>query len=316
MRFSIVIPTRRRPRQLAACLESLAAIEYPRTDFEVIVVDDGGGVPAAVIERARATINVRLVTQEHLGPATARNRGVDAATGTWIAFTDDDCTVDRGWLRALEGALIESPDALVGGGTVVAGGSSAYDVASQNVLDFLYEYFGRSEAAPALQFFATNNVACRRELLLSLGGFDESFPRAAAEDRDLCERWREAGRPLLYQEGARVTHHLNSSLSRYVRQHLRYGQGASYLRLARRRRGHVSPKVEPLTFYIRLVTFPLRRGITLRAAGLMMLAILSQAAYVAGFYSERMLAIFGRRLKHRSRNGDPVVVPEPGQSAP
>lgn len=316
MKFSIVIPTRRRPRHLSACLESLTALEYPRTDFEVIVVDDGGGIPAAIIEQARATINVRVVTQEHRGPATARNRGVAAATGACIAFTDDDCTVDRGWLRALERALEARPDAFVGGVTVVSGGGSVYDVASQNVLDFLYEYFESIPAPTTLRFFATNNVACRRDLLLSLGGFDETFPRAAAEDRDLCERWHEAGRPFHYEEQARVTHHLDSSLSRYVRQHLRYGQGANYLRSARRRRGHSAPRVEPLTFYVKLVAFPLRRGLTVRSLRLMMLAVLSQVAYGSGYYSERLLNLLWRRAPRpeRDEESEPAAVPEAGRS--
>ena len=43
--FSIVIPTYRRPHQLASCLRSLARLDYPRNDFEVVVVDDGGEGP-------------------------------------------------------------------------------------------------------------------------------------------------------------------------------------------------------------------------------------------------------------------------------
>lgn len=315
MKFSVVIPTRRRHRQLADCLASLGAMDYPRTDFEVIVVDDGGGMPAEVIERARATITVRLVTQAHHGPATARNRGVAAATGTWIAFTDDDCTVDRGWLRAFEAALTENPEAFVGGGTIVAGGGSVYDVASQNIVDFLYEYFESAPAPTPLRFFATNNAACRRDVLLALGGFDESFPRAAAEDRDLCERWSESGRMLQYVDGARVTHHLGSSLARYWRQHLRYGQGANYLRTARTRRGHTAPRVEPLAFYARLVGYPLRQGVTARTLRLALLAFLSQAAYGIGYYAERALNRVVRRGRPATAPApEPAVVPEPEPS--
>lgn len=293
MKFSVVIPTRRRPQHLRACLESLAAVDYPRTDFEVIVVDDGGGVPADLIEHARQRLTLRLLTQEHQGPATARNFGVASARGTYVAFTDDDCTVDRNWLRAMEAALLDHPDAIVGGATLSSTGSSVYAVASQEIVDFLYEYY--AEAPTKLRFFATNNVACRRDLLLSMGGFDESFPRAAAEDRDLCERWNDAGRPFHFENQAIATHHLESSLTHYVRQHLRYGQGATHLNRARQQRGHNGPKLEPLSFYFRLVTFSLRRGISLRAIGLAVLAFLSQVAYGLGYYSERLLVAARRR---------------------
>ena len=43
--FSIVVPTYRRPDRLAACVESLAALDYPRERFQIIVVDDGSGNP-------------------------------------------------------------------------------------------------------------------------------------------------------------------------------------------------------------------------------------------------------------------------------
>lgn len=311
MNFSVVIPTRRRPRQLSRCLDSIAALDYPRAEFEVVVVDDGGGLPADLIERARRAIAVRLVTQEHFGPATARNRGVAAAVGTWIAFTDDDCTVDRGWLRAFDRALHAHPDAIVGGGTISTGLGTPYDVASQNIVDFLYEYYASSPTP--LRFFATNNAACRRDLLLSLGGFDESFPRAAAEDRDLCERWNEAGRPFHFEPDAMVTHHLDSSLARFVRQHVRYGQGANYLWQARQRRGHTMPRSEPVTFYARLIGFPFRRGLSWSSLRLAALAFLSQVAYVAGFLTERALsATRPQRAAADDSDALPGAVPEPG----
>ena len=100
MRFSVIVPTRGRPEALRACLESLVALEYPRAEYEVIVVDDGAGVDPGLIDAVAGRMRARLIEQEHLGPATARNRGVMAALGEVIAFTDDDCTVDPTWLTA------------------------------------------------------------------------------------------------------------------------------------------------------------------------------------------------------------------------
>ena len=216
-------------------------------------------------------------------------------------------------LAVLERALVEHPGAMVGGLTRNAAGSTVYAAASQNVVDFLYEYYAASPTS--LRFFATNNAACRRDLLLALGGFDESFPRAAAEDRDFCERWHEAGRPLQFAAGAGVTHHLHSSLFSYVRQHLRYGQGATYLRQARQRRGHALPRVEPLGFYLQLVTFALRRGVSARALGLTALATLSQAAYVAGYLTERLRVRLRLAPSEPAKPAKPVeAVPEPSRA--
>jgi GT2 family glycosyltransferase len=302
LKFSVVIPTRDRPRELAACLESIAGLEYPYADFEVIVVDDGGDLDASVLEQARQSINVRLLKQQRpRGPASARNRGVAAAHGQYIAFTDDDCIVDPGWLRAMEAALESNPDAMVGGTTLSSQDSSLFAVASQNVLDFLYDHYASMPSR--YRYFATNNLACRRDAFRRLGGFDESFPRAAAEDRDLCERWNDAGRRFHQEPSAVVTHHVRSSFTRYVAQHFRYGRGADSLMKARERRGSVPPR-EPAGFFARLIAFPLRQGVSLHNLALAALAAMSQAAYGAGYYVERTL---GRLKPPTLPTGEPVL---------
>jgi len=60
---SIIVPTNRRPDRLAGCVQSLAALDYPRERFEVIVVDDGSeNPPEAELMRIRDRIRVTLVT--------------------------------------------------------------------------------------------------------------------------------------------------------------------------------------------------------------------------------------------------------------
>lgn len=90
--FSIVVPTYRRPQALRRCLAALSRLDYPRERFEVLVVDDGSDEsPEPIVTEARGTVNARLIQQDHAGPARARNRGAAEATGTFLAFTDDDC---------------------------------------------------------------------------------------------------------------------------------------------------------------------------------------------------------------------------------
>jgi glycosyltransferase involved in cell wall biosynthesis len=61
--FSIIIPTYNRPRQLTACLEALARLDYLRNRFEVIIVDDGSKVlPEAVVASCR---DQRLLKENH-----------------------------------------------------------------------------------------------------------------------------------------------------------------------------------------------------------------------------------------------------------
>jgi glycosyltransferase involved in cell wall biosynthesis len=81
---SVVIPTRNRPGQTAAAVESALAQTLP--PHEIIVVDDGSDEPLPL-----SYPGVRVLRQaERRGAAAARNRGIDAATGTWVAFLDSD----------------------------------------------------------------------------------------------------------------------------------------------------------------------------------------------------------------------------------
>jgi glycosyltransferase involved in cell wall biosynthesis len=81
--ISIIIPTYRRPQQLTRCLEAIACLEYPRDEFEVIVVDDGGQTQLDHIVRSFTDrrVAVSLLRQPHAGPAAARNAGTERARG-------------------------------------------------------------------------------------------------------------------------------------------------------------------------------------------------------------------------------------------
>lgn len=84
---SVVIPTFDRARVLPRALESVMAQSRPPT--EVIVVDDGSTDDTAelVVDRFPTT---RLIRQENRGVSAARNRGIEAAAGEWIALLDSD----------------------------------------------------------------------------------------------------------------------------------------------------------------------------------------------------------------------------------
>ena len=93
---SVVIPTFNRARQVQAALKSVLAQTY--REFEVIVVDDGStdGTKNVFQQLARAENDgdnqVRYIFQPNQGQSAARNRGVEAARGEWIAFLDSDDT--------------------------------------------------------------------------------------------------------------------------------------------------------------------------------------------------------------------------------
>jgi glycosyltransferase involved in cell wall biosynthesis len=285
--YSVVVPTFQRADALERCLAALAAQTLECDRFEVIVVDDGSRVsPRAVVERAAAVLDVRLLEQSNAGPASARNAGARAARGEYVVFTDDDCRPDPGWLRAIDATAARHPGCAIGGRVVNALGDGLYSTASQLLIEFLYDYFNVDETGG--RFFITSNLAFPTCSFHAVGGFDVSFPLAAAEDRDLCDRWREAGHAMVYCEDA-VVHHAHAlGLRSFCRQHFNYGRGAYHLHRARARRGEHPLRVEPPHFYSRLVGYPFRRGAGTHTVALSALMALSQGVYVTGYLAERI----------------------------
>ncbi|HET9856656.1 MAG TPA: glycosyltransferase family A protein, partial [Chthoniobacterales bacterium] len=104
--FSVIIPTFDRPEHLRGSLESLVKQQFPKDRFEVIVVDDGGTIPAqTVVAEYEQRIFVIVYRQKRAGAAAARNAGALEARAKYLAFMDDDCRADPEWLRELETAF-------------------------------------------------------------------------------------------------------------------------------------------------------------------------------------------------------------------
>jgi glycosyltransferase involved in cell wall biosynthesis len=278
MSVSIVIPSYNRPDRLALCLSALAKLDGG--PYEIVVVDDGSAEPLAPV-CAQYGANVRCIRQENAGPAKARNTGARAAGGDFIAFTDDDCQPAPGWIRALLAAHAGDPLRLVGGRVDNLLTGNVFAAASQSLCDYLYDYFGAD--AGAAPFFTSNNMGCARRRFEEIGGFDETFPLAAAEDREFGMRWRETGGQLVYAPEAVVGHAHHLTLGRFWRQHRNYGRGARHLHKVIDRRGTSRPRLESARFYLGLVSYPIRtrqRGGLSQAA----LLVLSQVAMTRGYF--------------------------------
>jgi GT2 family glycosyltransferase len=284
--FSIIIPTYSRPAQLEACLQAICRIEYPRDRLEVIVVDDDSETALEpVVAPFRSRLDVSLLRQARAGPGAARNAGAERARGDFLAFTDDDCLPEPGWLTALAEVLLRSPECMVGGATVNALPGNLCSTTSQLITDVVYRHYNADPEKA--RFLASNNLALPAGRFRAIGGFDPTF--RTAEDRELCDRWLHGGNRIEYQPGARVRHaHVLTPWS-FCRQHFGYGRGAE--RYHRRRAGRGSSgALTDLRFHFNignwlwhpLLSMPPRRRVPV--AGLL---ALWQTANLAGFLWER-----------------------------
>lgn len=100
MKFSIIIPAWNEEDFVGAAVGALQAQDYPRNQFEIIVVDNNSTDGTA--EAARKAGADKVVKETEQGTNMARNRGVKEARGKMLAFLDADCIPPPDWLRHLE----------------------------------------------------------------------------------------------------------------------------------------------------------------------------------------------------------------------
>jgi glycosyltransferase involved in cell wall biosynthesis len=228
VRFSIIVPTYNRPVALARCLNSMLLLDYPESNWELIVVNDGG---KPFGEDVRATLaqvpQTKIVSLAKSGPAVARNAGAKAARGNYLVFTDDDCAVTPKWLRQFELAFEKHHYDGVGGLSLNPYPDNIPASTWQHYLEFLIAFFHDNDGNALL--LPTNNVAYRRSVFESLGGFDETFPLAAAEDIEFGYRLAGHGFRQVYDSAINVWHDHRSTYAGYLGQQFRYGRGGYYL---------------------------------------------------------------------------------------
>lgn len=228
-RISVVVPAYNAAATIAACLAGCQAQRLPA--HEIIVVDDGSTDATATL--AADAPGVRVLAQENAGPAAARNRGADAATGAWVAFTDSDCVPDPGWLEALAACMDDA--------TVAVGGT--YGIANpghwlaRGVHAEIQSRHARIFEGQPVDFLGSFNVAYRREAIVGAGGFDTRFAAASGEDNDLAYRLADHGGLLRFSHFARVAHHHPTRVGAYLRTQARHGYWRALLYRIHFRRG-------------------------------------------------------------------------------
>lgn len=287
--FTVVVPAYNRPEALRSCLQALVGQDFDRGSFEVIVVDDGSPIPLqSVLDSFDSLLFIKCIRQPNSGPATARNVGAAHARGRFLAFTDDDCRPSPSWLTCLAMRISRLPHSLVGGYTANALPANPFSTASQMLIDSMNRFYNANP--DSARFVASNNICLSVAQFQSLGGFNPRFRRAAAEDRDLCYRWLEDQRQIVFAPEAQVSHAHHLSLGSFFAQHYHYGSGAFFFRADRARRSRSALQIEPLGFYLGLLIYPLRQPSSQPFLLTALLVALAQVANTVGFFREALHA--------------------------
>jgi O-antigen biosynthesis protein len=219
-RVSVVICSHNGAATIGDCLEGIAALDYP--DYEAIVVDDGSTDDTAEIAEG---FGVHIIRTENRGLSSARNTGLEAASGEIVAYLDDDARPDPHWLQYLAATFMTTPHAGVGGPNVPPAGADILEASMAEApggpIHVLFSD-GEAEHIPGC------NMAFRRMALEDVGGFDPQF-RAAGDDVDMCWRLHDQGGTLGFSPAAMVWHRRRRSVPAYLRQQRGYGAAEALL---------------------------------------------------------------------------------------
>jgi glycosyltransferase involved in cell wall biosynthesis len=211
LRFSIVLCTRNRAHILCDALESIARVDYPKDDFELVVVNNASTDDTAkrVAEFAeRVPFRVRCVDESREGLSNARNCGIAAADGHWIFFTDDDQLVDSRALMEHERVATKYDARAQQGAIALSFPEGRPDWLRKNLSVVLGQTENRPEGPQQMDLFG-GNMVFRRDLFDEVAGFDPTLGKGAAgysEDIEITRRLADIGEPIVYAPSALVYH--------------------------------------------------------------------------------------------------------------
>jgi O-antigen biosynthesis protein len=219
-RISVVVCSYNGSKTIRECFEGLLKLEYP--DFEVIVVNDGSTDRTEAIARE---FDFRLISTENRGLSSARNTGLEEATGEIVAYIDDDAYPDPDWLKYLAAMFMASDCVGVGGPNLAPPNDGRIaDCIAHSPGGPVHVLVSDVEA----EHIPGCNMAFRRKYLRQIGGFDPQF-RVAGDDVDICWRIQHLGGWVAFAHAAVVWHHRRNSIRTYLKQQIGYSKAETLL---------------------------------------------------------------------------------------
>ena len=189
---SIIVVTLNEERNIRDCLESLARLDYPRERYDVLVVDASTDATPQI---AAACGGVTVIRSPK-GFSRQKNAGLRAARFDLLAYTDADCLVPPGWLRAIDRAFRDPRLAAAGGSAYPPPGTGRFGLWTACVGHPAGGAIGFdanvARSASGVAFVPGCNSVFRRAALEDVGGFSPDF-EGGGEDVDVSRRLRAKG---------------------------------------------------------------------------------------------------------------------------
>ena len=220
---SIIICTYNRRHLLNDCLSSVFRMDYPKSKYEVIIID--GGSTDGTSEIQLEYKEIRFFTERICGLANARNKGAELAKGSIVIYTDDDCIVDSQWIKNLLLGFQLSSSIMGVGGPVFPSNSSP--VPKKIYVKAALGLFDEGKERKFVDGIITSNSAFKREIFRTIK-FDETLGTTrrgklilCGEDVDFSKSIIKNNYRLLYTPYAKVYHQVRKDRVRvaYIVKH-------------------------------------------------------------------------------------------------
>ena len=150
---SVLVPTFNRAHLVPEAIRSVLSQDY--APFEVVVVDDGSTDDTATVINQEFGRRIRYIRQENAGPGAARNTGIRASSGEYIAFQDSDDIWLPGKLRAQVDALNRHPECALVYGKALSG------TADGRPTDRVYGGSGRGHTGDSFELMLRQKIEDR-----------------------------------------------------------------------------------------------------------------------------------------------------------
>jgi succinoglycan biosynthesis protein ExoA len=247
---SIIIPVRNEERYVERCLYSIAGQDYPRSRFEIIVVDgESDDLTREIVNlfAAEYDVDLRLISNLQRKTAAGLNIGVRHARGDVIVRIDGHASMARDFIRRSVGALAESDADCVGGvieseGEGRIGGAIALAMSSPFGVGGVAFRVGGAGEVDTVAF-----GAYRRDVFDRIGEFAEDIDKG--EDDEFNYRLRDNGGRILLLPSIRSRYTVRSGFGALARQYFAYGRAKP--EVLRRHRAQMQPRqLAPAAFVL------------------------------------------------------------------
>ncbi|MFH0986186.1 MAG: glycosyltransferase [Candidatus Omnitrophota bacterium] len=287
VQVSVIVVCYNEIRNIADCLQSLASMDFPKEDYEILCVDSlsTDGTREVIRDFMAHHSNIRLADNPEKSIPKSRNIGVRASRFPYVAFTDADCVVPPNWLtrlvRGFDTLKNSTPElAALGGTNRAPSGKTRFYDATNIIMKTMLGNRGSTQGKEfdrdlEVDHMPTLNILYEKSAIDAAGGFDEAF-QFVCEDPDLNYRLTQAGRKIYYLTGAEVVHVFKPGFQMWAERSFRYGWGR--IQLLTKHPDHVTAVYFVPPMIVLLTLLPFFAGISsaflwpVAAYGLMILA--------------------------------------------